>query len=171
MDRIPLQVLSDPWCPHLMMDDARYQIGFTALAAGTVVATNNDAHYIPIVFPCDATIYSMQFAAANGTGNYDIGLYDSALRRLVSSGSVAMSAAGIKTLAISDMRVFGGELYFAAGAWNNTAAQIIRPQFPLGILRGLGWGMEASAFPLPATATPTSAVAYAVSPLFAFGVR
>ncbi len=167
----PVAVLPDPWVPCFAVAQTRLWAGLTSFGAGTLVATNNDAHYVPIFMPCDATLYAIRFAAANGTGNYDLGVYDSALNRIASSGSTAMTAAGIKTLSLPDLRFRGGDVIYAALALSNTAGQVIRPLFANNSMqRGVGVGAQASALPLPNPAVPAS-IAYGVFPWFAFGVR
>lgn len=163
-------ILPNPWIPE---EPYRHisNVGVTSFGNGTVVSSNNDAHYVPIILPCDVTIYSISFYAANGTGNYDLGLYDSSLARLASSGSTAMSAAGVKTLSLSDMRFLGGDLIYGALSLSNTAGTVLRPVYAVSSLEGFGWGHEASALPLPATATPVTTTGYVNIPLFAFGVR
>lgn len=163
--------LPDPWIPSTIADELTSILILSALGTGTIVATNNDAHFVPIVPPCDAILYSMSFAAANGTGNYDLGLYDASLSLLASSGSTAMSASGIKTLSLPNIRVRAGELYYAAAAFSSSSAQVFRPNYAVGQAKGSGWGFQASALPLPSTATPVTTTNYSVIPIFAFGIR
>ncbi|MCI0408846.1 MAG: hypothetical protein L0191_09825, partial [Acidobacteria bacterium] len=74
----------------------------------------NTALYVPVWFPEDSTLSAITFFASNGTGNYDLGLYDSSLARIASSGSTAMSAAGIKSLSLSSLAVTSDQIYYAA---------------------------------------------------------
>lgn len=147
--------------------------GFGGYAGGGLANANNDAHYLPITFPVDCTLYAMRFAATNGNGNYDVGLYNSSLSLMYSSGSTAMTAAGIKTLTLPEVRVRAGELYYGALGLSLTTASVLRLQVVTGGNFGaFGWGYEASAVPLPSTATPVdSPTAYTIVPVFAFGVR
>lgn len=151
----------------------RAGFGFTGYAGGGLVTANNDAHYLPVTFPVDCTLYALRFAATNGNGNYDVGLYNSSLSLLYSSGSTAMTAAGIKTLTLPEVRVRAGELFYAALGLSLTTGSVLRFQVTTGGNFGaFGWGYEASAVPLPATATPVdSPTAYTIVPVFAFGVR
>ena len=140
------------------------------LGSGALITLANRACYVPVIFPCDVTVYSLMFQAANGTGNYDLGLYDGNLNLMTSSGSTAMSAAGTKTLSIPNWRIRGGTLYYAALSFSSISGQLIRWQNS-----ALGWGAggvgaENSALPLPSTATPVVAIE-TVIPVFAFGVR
>lgn len=162
------ECLPNPYVPYEIYLEAAV-CAATTFGAGVLVTTNNDATYLPVSFPCDAVVTSIGFAAANGTGNYDLGLYDPDLRRLASSGSTAMSAAGVKTLSLGALKVYGGVPYYAALALSDASGQVVRGA-STSAYRGLGNGMEASALPLPSTATPVSTRLYGV-PLFAFGVR
>ena len=165
-------ILPDPWTPGTPMDQLLKQAAATAPSSGTLVASNNDALYAPVVFPCDCTVYALRFSATNATGNYDIGFYDAALNRLVSKGSTAMANA-IQTLTIPDIRVIGGELYYAAFAFSSTSGTAIRYVAGItGYQRSVGYGFQQSALPLPNPAVPVSPIAQGViCPLFAFGIR
>lgn len=144
--------------------------GQAAIASGTLTISNNDAHFVPVIFPCDATLYALRFIGANTTGNYDLGLYDRDLNLLASTGSTAMSAA-FQTLTLADLRVSGGKLYYMALALSSTAGSIWRPDFgAAAFAKGIGFGTQSSALPLPSTATP-SAFGVNVVPFFNFGVR
>jgi len=168
-------LLPDPWIPAWPHTEIVTLHGAQAdLVAGTLVAAANDAHYVPVIFPKSCTLYAMYFAAANGTGNYDLGLYDSSFAKIASTGTTAMSAAGLKTLSLSDYRVSGGRIYYCALSLSSTSGQVYRPNYGSNARDALiagGWGMEASAVPLPSTMTPTTATAYTVIPAFAFGIR
>lgn len=169
-------LLSDPWFDPFFHRQVIANQGTQGdLAAGTIVTVANHAHYIPVIFPKSCTLYAVYFAAANGTGNYDLGLYDGeTLALITSTGSTAMTAAGVKTLSLSDYRVKGGKLYYAALALSSTTGQVYRPAYgaaPTPAMIAAGWGMEASALPLPATATPVTTTAYTVCPFFGFGIR
>lgn len=167
----PAVRLPDPYIPEYPWTEISAMGSFSSISDGTLVASNNDAHFVPVIFPCAATVYSISFAATNGTGNYDIGLYDNTLARIVSSGSTAMSAAGVKTLSCN-VRVEAGLTYWAALAFSSTSGQTMRPLYSATLpLRTMLWGFQASALPLPSTATPVTTTAYQVAPILAFGVR
>lgn len=169
--RITRNVLPDPWIPWQEHNEVAAVATLTGVASGTIVGTNNDALYVPVVFPCDATVYALRMAGTNTSGNYDIGFYDAALNRLASKGSTAMASA-ILELTIADMRVRAGELYYAAASFSNTAATIIRVNWAAGgYQRALGYGLQASGHALPNPGVPSTVGALAVAPLFAFGVR
>jgi hypothetical protein len=164
-------MLPDPWIPFQATVMAGLMTA-VATATGTLVATNNDAHFWPVTPPESAILYALRFWAANGTGNYDLGLYDSNLNLLVSSGSTAMTASGVKELALPELEVDAGELVYAAIALSLTTGQTLRNSYTIaGMTRAIGHGVVASGLPLPNPATPDSAAAYSLSPIFAFGVR
>lgn len=166
-------VYPSTWVPLWPHDVLFTAIARVTPAAGTLVAANDDAHYMPVLFPNPATLESISFAAANGTGNYDLGFYDSSLAKIASSGSTAMTAAGVKTLSLSGYRVQSERVYYAALALSSTSGQVYRVNIAAAaqMLEAIGWGHEASALPLPATATPVTTTGYTVWPFFAFGIR
>ena len=146
-------------------------IGSTGLAAGALAGANNTATYVPIWLPCDAVIYELRFRAANGTGNYDLGIYDKDFNRIASTGSTAMSASGTKTLSLSNRYVKGGELaFYAALALSSTSGTILRCNGTVARWRMSGVLQQLTALPLPNPATPISPTD-TVIPVFALGVR
>lgn len=147
-------LLPDPYIPYGAWIEVFATSTCQSPAAGAMSASNNISFYMEVVFPCDVTVYGLSFVAANGTGNYDIGIYNSSFARMVSSGSVAMSAAGHKTLAISDMRLSGGVPYWFGLALSSASGQVYRYATAAASQVVPKFGLE-SAFPLPSTATPT----------------
>ena len=90
---------------------------------------------------------------ATPSGNVDVGLYDIAGTRLVSSGSTVKGAAATpQALDIADT-ILGPGLFYMAIAQDGTTQLLA--QSPAAVLSLQGWGMaqQATAFPLPATAT------------------
>lgn len=164
------QILPDPYVPIDRYLQGR-SFGTLTLGNNQLITSANDAVFTPVVFPCDALVYSCSFVAGNGTGNYDLGFYGPDRNLLASTGSTAMSALGLKTLSFGrDIRVYGGILYWVAIALSNTAGQIFRFTGVGGNWDALGHGMVASAIPLPSTATIVNTRRYAL-PLVSFGVR
>jgi len=168
MQRLTRTRLPDPylpWSPHWEV------LAFAAAvpASAALIGSNNRAIYVPFYLPVSATVYALSFVATNGTGNYDIGLYDSTFARLASSGSTAMTAAGIKTLSTS-LRLGAGKVFYAAFAFSLTTGTIQRWAPGLRSVINAGLFQENSALPLPATATPVR-ITETNMPLFALGVR
>jgi hypothetical protein len=145
--------------------------GAQSVASGAWPSANR-AIYIPVIFPFPCQVYSIAFAATNGTGNYDLGFIDGYTKgKIASSGSTAMTAAGAKTLTFTtDIRVDPGKVYYAALALSSASGTVTRSNSGLPSMISLGMGQEAAALPLPSTITPVT-VASAYMPLIAFGVR
>lgn len=162
--------LPDPYVPSVPLASV-LRISPVAYSTGGVWTTNNDAQILPVAFPVDCTLYSMQFYAANGTGNYDLGLYSKDLALIASSGSTAMSAAGLKTLTLPEVRAKAGEILYAALACSSTSGSVVRilPGAVYVVRAGGGLAM-ASALPLPSTLVPVAANSTAF-PVIAFGIR
>ena len=166
-------MLPDPWFPVFpYLEAGAIEAPTTLNAAAWPIA--NTAIYLPVYFPSDETVYSLAFAAATGTGNYDLAFHNADLTRIASSGSVAMVAAGTKTLALGNVDVQAGLLYYACLSLSNVGGQVWRCPFAnVRDMNAVGMGIEAAAFPIPPTLTPVavSAAFGGVCPLLAFGVR
>ena len=164
--------LPDPWTPFDSLKTAATTASLTSWASGAPVGSNNAALYMPVWFPSDADLYEMSFMATNGTGNYDLGLYDSAYARLTSAGSTAMTAAGLKTHAFAtDIAVVGGDLYYAGIAFSSSSAAAMVAIFTTAVhLVGAGFAQQAAAIPLPDPMVPAT-MGGNNFPLISFGVR
>lgn len=110
--------------------------------------------------------------SVNGTvvsGNLDIGLYDAAGTRLLSTGSTAQ--AGTSTLQIvdiTDVTIPAGHYYLAL-AEDNAAATFLRGSWPISAQNFAGvLSIDPDVFPLPATVTPTTLGGGNYTPLFGF---
>lgn len=116
--------------------------------------TANKAIYVP--FSVYETITVRKMFWENGgsvSGNVDVGIYDINWVRLVSSGSTAQAGtSAIQEVNITDTTLASG-IYYLAMAMDNNTGQIGRWGPTAAIGRGLGVSEEASAFPLPSTAT------------------
>ena len=114
----------------------------------------NLAMYIPFCLSVTITIAKLWLYVGVAANNWDIGIYDEAGTRLVSSGSTAAASTGIEVADVTDTVVGPGLFYFGQ-AWNGTAGG------PHGLVltglvyaqRSIGIVEQTSAFPLPATAT------------------
>lgn len=114
----------------------------------------NAAIYIPFVIGASTTI--VKFFWLNGatvSGNIDVGIYDSQGNRLVSSGSTVQTTINvIQSVDTTDLTLQPG-LYYMAMAMDNTSG-VIRASAGTAILnRASGIYSQASAFPLPSSAT------------------
>lgn len=129
--------------------------------------TANEAMYIPLHVTGSFTITTLEWTVGTtgGTGNYDIGLYSSDAEGLPSTrqaslGSTAYPASSsVVTSNISDVAVTPA-LYWIGFVVDNATDTTEAYSFNAGnasVEFGSNPGVlfEASAFPLPATATPT----------------
>ena len=139
------------------------------LAAGAVAApasaawtSANRAYYIPFIITEVCTVKNMFWS--NGTtpaGNADVGIYLDAGSgpgaKVVTLGATATSGA-TRTQAgnITDTTLMPGRYYFGVSqSASGDAMQITVAGFDLA---AVGVYIEAAAHPLPATATPTTAI-------------
>lgn len=160
--------------PHPHSDYRIQAIGFPAAAAkyfqhgtgfnitgGTQIASagwpaNNRALYL--AFELDRPMIATQMYVYNGSsataGNWDIGIYAADGTRLVSSGSTAQTGSNApQTFNITDTLLDRGAFWLGIAA-SSTSTTVYR--FNGGAANDwLIWGgmQEASALPLPATAT------------------
>lgn len=112
------------------------------------------AIYVPLAVRSPSIVKKIWFAGAStGTGNYDIGLYDAAGVKLLAKGSTAKTTAGVEVVwDCTDTFILPGVYYFALVSDSATDTFLrLQPTAPLPVALGI-W-TEASAFPLPATAT------------------
>ena len=124
--------------------------------ASAVYPTANLAIYLPFGL---ATIIKVTklwwYNGATLSGNVDVGIYDSAGRRLISTGSTAQAgtASRIQAVDVTDTLIGPGDFYLAIAA---SATTVTLFRIALGnALFGKAFGIlqQATAFPLPATAT------------------
>lgn len=115
------------------------------------------AIYIP--FRSAIPVLVTHMLVLNGStvnGNVDIGIYDTAGTRLVSTGAVAQSGVStVQSIDITDTLIGPGQFYLAMSHSSGTATTLRMP-ITADFLRVFGCAMEASAHPLPATATFTT---------------
>jgi hypothetical protein len=129
----------------------------------------NQMAAVRVTIPFDGTLHGMTCFVTTGSGNVDLGIFDTAAgtrHKLASSGSIACVAGpGYQTAFDPNLAVKrGDQLDFAIACDNitasfgrssaNSAAQVVLPAgfrpSPLGGVNTLGWKVGAS-FPLPAT--------------------
>lgn len=113
----------------------------------------NQAFYYPFVVHAPTTVYRMSTIIVTQSGNLDMGVYDEGLNRLVSTGSIAMTAAGLQMADVTDTPIQPGRYYMAISVNNTTARFRTNGMFSFQLFRVCGGNTQASAFPLPATAT------------------
>lgn len=98
------------------------------------------------------------------SGNVDAGIYDSALRRLVSTGSVAQAGVNVLQGVTIALSLPPGGPYYFAFACDNTTAQFFRHAILATDATEIGCATTTPAFPLPATATLAAFVANSYFP-------
>jgi hypothetical protein len=124
--------------------------------AGTGWGAANYACYCPVVVRQAITVYQLGWVNGSSVaGNFDVGIYDKALNRLVSSGSTAQAGTSTVQLAdITDTSLPPGLYYLAMSSDTASGNPFLRMAFSAGAVgRAFGCAQQASAFPLPSTAT------------------
>lgn len=133
----------------------------SSVASGTYPSANV-AIYVPFIATCRFTARRLfLYNGATASGNLDLGIYDASAdnaprRRLASAGSTAQSGTNaIQQVDITDLDL-GPGLFFLALAMDNATGTVFRMTPAAEFLRAFGVFQEASAFPLPANATPAT---------------
>lgn len=121
--------------------------------AGALWPAANTIIYMPVLIPESVTIYQMGVEVTAQAGNYDVGIYDEQLNRLVNLGSTAVPAAGLAVANIADTTLGPGLFYFAMVCSDATTAAFRRTNPSASDVRMCGCAQQAQAPPLPATAT------------------
>lgn len=124
--------------------------------ASATYPTGNKAYYVPFML-YEPYIVAQLFVAngATASGNVDVGIYDAAGTRIVSSGSTAQSGTtALQLFNITDTLIGPGQFYFAV-AMDNTTGTLYRSLVASSTteMRHMGILQQTSAFALPATAT------------------
>jgi hypothetical protein len=111
----------------------------------------NRATYSRWVCLKDVTVSTAYFKVATTGGNIDIGIYDSSLNRLGSTGSFATPGTGNQSHALTgSVSLTAGSVYYFAWAPNSTTPKLVSAT-PQSVATG-GWNMigrTESSFPLP----------------------
>ncbi len=124
------------------------------IASGaTVWPAANRALYVPfeIYAPCAAL--QIGFNVAVQSGNLDVGIYDVAGNRIVSSGSTGVAAAGDQVVDIADTTL-PAAAYFLAMSCDNTTASFLAITLVAPVLQSIGVQQQALGsvtLPNPAT--------------------
>lgn len=141
-------------------------IGLGAYASAAWPAANL-AMYVPfrVVTPIIAT---QMFVLNGGTanGDIDIGIYDSSGTRLISSGATAQSGTNtFQLIDITDTLLGPGQFYLAISLSSGTGTTTRVNTSSAQLLQCYGLAQEASAHPLPVTAT-FATIGQAYVPIF-----
>jgi hypothetical protein len=113
------------------------------------------AHFLPFRVNRPTLITKlMAYNGSTASGNIDVGIYSHDGTRLVSTGSTAQSGtSALQVFDVTDTWLGPGRFYLAV-AMDNTTGTLFRATLgSTQIDAGIGLLIEASAFPLPATAT------------------
>jgi len=139
----------------------------TVSTMNTTVAwpLSNVALYVPFTLDQPWTVRAVFWSSGTGTGNIDIGAYDSAGTRLFSLGSTAKSTV-FSSASLGSAYTFAAGLYYMAMA-HDGMSNFTGAAPAAGLLEAMGVCEQTSAFALPSTAT-FSRTTRAVIPLFGF---
>lgn len=164
--RIPTATIT-PWSME--------SLGSNIANSNTVItgtwSSANLAVFIPFRIYTPVTAYSMFICNANRvTGSFDVGIYSFegiTITRIVSSGPTAQAGINSYQKATITQKSLGIGQYYMAMSMNSASASVIRKAPGTTLSRISGMLNLASAYPLPATATPTIATNF----LPLFGIR
>lgn len=125
-----------------------------AMGAAFAWPTSNLAIYVPVVVESRIVIRKMWYSNwTTAVGNYDIGLYDAAGTRLLSRGSTAKISSSNQVIWDCTDTTVGPGLYYLALVMSSASDQVLGATPSAPIATACGLLTEASALPLPATAT------------------
>lgn len=127
-----------------------------AIQGGSIsFSVANRAYYHPIYLPFGCIVTQLWWInGTTGGGNVDCGVYSRAGDRLVSTGSTAQSGTNaLQIVNVTDTILDIGWYYLAVACDSGSATAFGGAQILTGHNSVLGMAQEASAFPLPATAT------------------
>jgi hypothetical protein len=127
-------------------------------AASTAWPSANLAIFVPVRVPVPVTVCKLAVGAgATAAGNFDVGIYDSAGNKLVSSGATAKGSSTEHIIDVTDTVIGPGVYYLALAADGTNNYIMVTPAgtspVPLQKTRLYGIVAMATAYTLPATAT------------------
>jgi hypothetical protein len=155
--------LPSPGLPHFVSPfvSAWHPVIRGAAPASGAFPSANTAYYTPLYVPQVAPVrrlFWVNGSTVSESYNVDVGIYSDAGgkpgTRLVSSGSTAQGTASVAQFVdVADIALAPG-LYWLAITCSSTLATFFRTTTGTGALDTIFGFEEASALPLPATATP-----------------
>lgn len=148
-DRRPREVIS-PWSE--LSIGGMLGAAISTIGVGTVYPAANRALFIPFILPRAWLVTQAVVGGGSTTGNCDLGVYDHAGNRLVSSGSVAKQTNAETVANLTDTLLLPGSYYMAIAADGVQQYVAVAPA-QIGYLQAMGMKQMATAFVLPATAT------------------
>jgi hypothetical protein len=146
--------------------------GVGGVMASAVWVAANRAIYTPLYIPEPGTITKLWWLNGSAvSGNVCCALYRASdLSRVVTSGAVAQSGTSVMQEADVTDTVIPAGVYLLGLVLDNGTGQIARNATHVLLHRAMGITQEASACPLPATATP-AALAAAFVPACGIAIR
>jgi hypothetical protein len=164
-----LKLLPSPYFIGLSQEAIMLSGSATTLGTGSAAAANR-AFYAYFTLPCSQFLTGISFnCTVTSSGNYDLGLYDAKSNvRLGSKGTTALTTGTVTWSPADPILLEAGKGYYAA--WVVSAGTFGRHTSSILKLRLSGHSQEASALPLPATATPVQ-VTTAFEPYLALVFR
>lgn len=159
MSAFPQDVL--PHSPLISWHSEESGIGYLPLLFNTQTTfsnawnTANTAYFVPIAIRYPITITSLWIAnGAVVSGNFDVGLYTPDGRRIVSTGSTVQTGINtIQNIPITAITIGAGQ-YYIGTAMDNTTGRLFSFNPTSSVwAANCGSYKQATAFPLPASAT------------------
>lgn len=149
--------------PIAMGPSAAIAIGTELASRASVAPTSsafpaaNRAILYPFYLSEDITVTQLwAYNGATASGNIDVGIYDSAFARQISSGSTAQSGTNVlQVFDVTDTPLTAGQYYMAV-AMDNATGTLFRQAQQAEFMRSIGCFQMASAFALPSTITPAA---------------
>ena len=135
------------------------RIGTSSASGSAAWPSANLAMYVPFVIPdrtSFAAVRAFVFNGATASGNFDVGVYNESFSLLFSTGSTAQSGTQAPQAVTVATTLAPGRYYLGLAFDNNIATVHGTASHVAGTLTALGVLQQASAFPLPSTATPAT---------------
>lgn len=122
-------------------------------SGNNTLGASNEAVFRPVIVPATLTLTGIGYTCNASSGNLSVGVYDEAFNRLATSGAVAAPGTGRRNVSFTSSVVLTpGRYWIAISQDNNTMTY---STFTTVVLPG-GARRQASAHPLPSTASPGS---------------
>lgn len=141
-------------------------IAFPQMTGNSVYPTANLAIYEPVRVAAAVVVKQMFLGVVTAAGTVDLGIYDAAGTRVVSTGLVAASTACIHAVTTTTLQQ---GLYYLAVTATSTSLNLARSVFGAGYQASGGYKVEqlGAGSALPATATWTVSQTAAYQPVIA----
>lgn len=166
-----------PFADYINTGWAGLQGGVASAWSSARSAAPNVAVFIPIIVPEDVTVRKITLLnGGNRAGTVDVGIYDEAFNRLVSSGPIAPPGVngGIGEYNIADTLITKGRKYLAYVA-SSSDMTFYHPTVASALTSHaatmLGLMTQGAASPLPAVAAPTESDQAALVPVISAILR